>query len=102
MKRLTDTEKWKDPWYRKLSLLNKVFWAYICDNCDNAGVWKPDFELASFCIGSELDPKALVEVFKDRITVLDPGRWHIKKFVAFQFGCLSPISRPHQSVMELL
>lgn len=102
MKRFTDTEKWSDPWYRKLTPIEKCFWAYICDKCDNCGVWKPDFESASFFVGSNLVPESLHKTFKDRIIVLSCGSWLIKKFVLFQFVKLNHASRVHQSVMSLL
>ena len=53
-KRFTATEKWDDPWFRKLNLLAKAFWYYVCDKCDNAGVWKIDFEHASFYMGETI------------------------------------------------
>jgi hypothetical protein len=102
MKRFTDTEKWSDPWYRKLPTVYKSFWAYICDKCDNSGVWKPDFEMAGFCIGEVLKEDEILSVFKERIEILPNGAWWIKKFISFQFGALNPACRPHQSVLELL
>jgi len=54
MKRFTETEKWRDPWFRKLSAGAKLAFLYIIDNCDNAGVWTADKELADFSIGMEI------------------------------------------------
>lgn len=103
MKRFTDTEKWFDPWFRKLPLKFKTFWSYICDRCDNAGVWKPDVELASILIGEvQLTEQEILTVFNGRIEVLKNGSWWIKKFIPFQFGELKPECRPHQAVALLL
>ena len=51
-KRFTDTDKWKKQWFRKLKNDNKVFWMYLLDQCNHAGIWEVDFELANyFCKG---------------------------------------------------
>jgi len=43
-KRLTATEKWNDPWFCGLNIEDKLFWIYLCDNCDHAGIYKWDKE----------------------------------------------------------
>ena len=35
--RYTNTDKWRDGWYSKLSVLQKLLFNYLCDNCDVAG-----------------------------------------------------------------
>jgi len=102
LKRFTETTKWSDPWFRKLSPAQKVFWHFICDNCDNSGVWKVDMELASFQCGTQFDEKELIGAFKDRIRDIGKGRWWVEKFVPFQYGELSESSKPHQKVISLL
>lgn len=102
MKRFTDTEKWRDPWFRKLGSLEKNFWGYICDNCDNAGIWRPDLEMAEFCIGLKIEPAKILDAFSGRILVLPDGYWLIIKFVEFQYGELNPDCRPHQQVLGIL
>lgn len=102
MKRFTATEKWEDPWFRKLSPEHKCFWEFLCDRCDAAGVWKVDLETAEHFIGSKLDEGALLKSFGDRIQVLENGRWWIKKFIEFQYGSLSKECKPHIPVIRLL
>lgn len=89
-KRLTDTEKWDDPWFRNLSPVMKCVWQFICDKCDNAGVWKKDFELMKFFIGSPIESESVLAVFngaadKKRIVELGDDKWLICKFAAFQY-----------------
>jgi len=86
MKRFTDTDKWRDPWFRKLSSGVKLAFLFIVDNCDNAGVWDADMELADFSIGMEIPWQKVRDALGDRMEVLKSGKWHLKKFVNFQFG----------------
>lgn len=102
MKRFTETEKWKDPWFRKLSAGAKLAFFYIVENCDNAGVWTPDKELADFCIGMEIPWEKVLEAFGDRVLVLKSGDWLVTKFIGFQFGELSEACKPHLQVLKLI
>ena len=104
-KRFTDIDKWKDPFYRKLASKYKTLREYIYDNCDNAGVLKPDMELASFCIGDAFEDDKALKVFnqdKERIKVLDNGDWFITDFISLQYKELNPACAPHRHVLELL
>ena len=102
MKRFTETEKWRDPWFRKLSAGAKLAFLYIIDNCDNAGVWTADKELADFSIGMEIPWVKVLEAFGERVSVLPSGDWLIVRFVEFQFGKLSKDCKPHLQVMRLI
>lgn len=103
-KRFTDTEKWKDPWFRKLSPNSKVLWFFITENCDQAGYWKKDYDLATFFCGFEVTEDHLLTAFnneKDRVK--DFGS-HVQllDFISFQYGHLSPECRPHRPILDLL
>ena len=69
-KRFTDNAKWCDPWYRKLSPLNKLAWLYITDNCDAAGVIDLDDELANFQIGCTIDWHDFILAASDRLVAV--------------------------------
>lgn len=101
-KRLTDTEKWRDPWFRKLHPTLKCIWNYICDNCDNSGVWKVDMESIEFFVGDTRSKDLILTTFEDRVSELTKDYWLIKKFVPFQYGELSEDSRPHKQVLNLI
>jgi len=102
MKRFTDTAKWHDSWFRALSPTHKLAILYLYDNCDQAGVFDPDFGLADFIIGEKVDWSGLLGVAGDRIETLKDGKWHLTRFVEFQQGELNPACRPHQSIIRLL
>lgn len=102
MKRFTETDKWRDPWFRKLSAGAKLAFYYIVENCDNAGVWTPDKELADFSIGMPIPWDKVLEAFGNRIEILSSGDWLVRKFVDFQFGKLSEACKPHLQVIRLI
>lgn len=106
MKRFTQTEKWKDGWFRKLKPEMKLLWLYCLDNCDNAGVIELDREMTVFCIGSNIDWTKTEEVFKNRIQSFTGKNGTEKKWIPalihFQNGNLNPHSPPHRAVINLL
>lgn len=101
-KRFTDNEKWKKQWFRKLPDNMKLLWIYICDNCNIAGIWDVDLELASFLIGSQIDEKFALSAMEKQIMVLSPSKWIIKDFVNFQYGDLIPNNNMHKAVIRVL
>jgi len=103
MKRFTETSKWADKWFRALPRDAKLAFFYVLDNCDAAGVWEADFDLANFCIGGEpLDWDGVLTAMGDRVHVLPNGKWFLTKFVEFQYGRLSEECKPHKSVFKVL
>jgi len=102
-KRFTDTDKWKKGFIRNLPAKFKLLWLYILDDCNHAGIWDTDFEVASIRIGSKINEKEAVKVFAEQIKIFDKGnKWFIPKFIDFQYGTLNENSRPHQAVIKLL
>lgn len=51
MLRFSETNKWTDPWFRKLKASEKIVFLYIVDNCNNAGFYELDIDMMSFQIG---------------------------------------------------
>jgi hypothetical protein len=105
-KRFTSSSKWNDPWYRKLPTKYKFFWQYVCDQCDNAGVWKVDFEAASFHTGEKYESTeclAKMNDGKDRIMVsLDGASWCVVGFIYYQLGKIKRGNNFHESVLDLI
>lgn len=102
MKRFTETDKWRDSWFRKLKPLSKLAFIYVVDNCDAAGVWDPDYDLANFAIGEEIPWPNVIAELGERLEILKDGKWHLTRFVEFQYGELTPDCRPHAKVLALL
>ncbi len=101
MKRFTDTNKWRDPWFRRLTPTAKLLFQWLVDNCDNSGVIDFDSESASFEIGAPIKPSHLSEL-GDRLKAIPNGKLLVAKFVKFQFGQLSKESRVHNSVIKII
>ena len=51
MKRFTETEKWRDPWFRSLPAPAKLVFFYFVDNCNNAGFHELDQDLMVMLTG---------------------------------------------------
>ena len=102
MKRFTASEKWQDEWFQELKPTLKLFWVYVCDQCDAAGVWKVNIRLASFQIGEPLDSAEIITAFEGRIEDIGKGRWWIVQFVSFQYGTLSESCAPHRRILQLI
>lgn len=100
-KRFTETQKWDDPWFRRLSPARKCLWQYICDRCDQSGVIDLDYEAASFQIGAEVSEADLL-AFGERVEKLPCGKAWVAKFVKFQYGELSTACKAHTPVFAAI
>lgn len=94
-KRFTATEKWLDPWFTSLSNSNRMFWVFLLDNCDHAGIWQVNPSLVKLYFGSNFK----FPEWPERITKINSEKWFIPKFVEFQYGELDSRNRVHQSVI---
>lgn len=101
-KRFTDTEKWKKPFIRGLEGAYKLLWFYILDDCDHAGIWQVDFEVARIRIGEQVDKETAKKLFGDRVIEFAPFKWFLPDFIFFQYGELSEKNRMHKSVIDIL
>ena len=99
-KRFTDSDKWRDPWFYDLTPVNKLFWIFLLDNCDHAGIWKINWNMTVVAIG---DRPNLSE-FKDRIIKISEGKYFIPKFLTYQYGkdWLNSQAKAKTSAMKLL
>lgn len=102
-KRFTDTSKWNKPFIRGLQAPYKLLWLYILDECDHAGIWQVDFEVAKIKTGEDINIETAKESFKNKIKIFDnEEKWFIQDFIEFQYGTLNPGNRAHNSVLNIL
>jgi hypothetical protein len=93
----------RKEWFKNLEQHYKLFWFYLLADCDHAGIWETDFEVASIRIGTTIDSSVAERLFSGQIQVLDAGkRWFIKDFPSFQYGHLNEKNPIHRSVKALL
>lgn len=101
MKRFTETTKWRDPWFRRLSPVAKLLWLYITDHCSCIGLIDLDLEAARFDVGQAINEKHLAEL-GDRVQALGNGKIFVPKFIPFQYGQLSPACPAHKPILKAI
>lgn len=103
-KRFTDTDKWKKPFIRSLKAPYKLLWFYIVDDCDTAGIWEADFDVAQVKIGEKIDPKTAIKQLGKNIIEIDNGnKWFIPSFIEFQYpNGLSYTNKAHAGAIRNL
>jgi hypothetical protein len=102
-KRMSDTEKWKKPFIKGLPPEYKLLWLYILDECNIAGIWEAEFEIAQIRLGVQLSPEKALRLYKDKVVAVDNGsKWFILGFIAFQYGELTPKNKMYNSIVSIL
>jgi hypothetical protein len=101
-KRFTDTEKWKKPFIRGLPTPYKLLWFYILDDCNHAGIWEVDLEVAEIRTGEKFSEKDALRFFGGRVQKISEGKWFLPDFIFFQYGDLNEKNRLHLSVIQIL
>jgi len=104
--RFTDSEKFHDKWYRKLTCKQKCIWEYMISECSNAGFLPYDLEVISFYIGEDVFVEDM-EAFQDRIKFVTDEVIFIPKFVLFQqkidsLAELNENNNAHKSIIKEL
>ena len=102
-KRFIDTELFRQGWFRKLPPALKSAWIYLITNCDHAGVYEPDLELMSFCVGTKITKEDIIKHLGDQISELNGGgKWFLHKFIGYQYGELREVNNAHKGVLKVL
>ena len=107
-KRFTDTNKYKKPFIRGLQGAYKLLWDYLYHDCDHAGIWIVDFDIAQIYIGNDMqvnksDALKYFNTTEIKIVEIDNStKWFIPSFIEFQYGTLNEQNRAHNSVIKIL
>jgi hypothetical protein len=103
MKRMTETAKWDDPWFRELKGVHKLIFLYVVDRCDNAGFWEVDESAMSF--HTKLEQSHFEGAWKglSRGFVIRDGWLWVKRFLLHQKNdSLNPDNAAHRQIIALL
>ena len=102
-KRFIDTDLFRKPFMRSLEAPYKALWIYLLCECDHAGIWVVELDVAQIRMGLKLDPDKVLEKMQGAVVSVDGGRkWYLPDFVPFQYGTLNPDNRVHASALSRL
>lgn len=101
-KRFIDTELWTRDWFMEMPPAYKCAFIYLLTQCDGVGVWKPNFKLANYQIGQDINWEEFRRHVNGNIEVLPNKKWWVKDFIKFQYGHLRENFRLHQTYITLL
>lgn len=102
-KRYLDTDIFKKGFIKSLQGPYKVLWLYIITDCNHAGVWEVELDVAGIRCGFDYDQEETKKAFGDKIVEFDNGqKWFIPSFIDFQYGTLKESNRVHESVIQIL
>ena len=104
-KRFTDTEIWQEDWFLELTNEERLFWFYLKDQCNHAGIWRVNRKRFEFISGKKMNLSFFLEkanAEKQRIQVFG-DKWYILSFIKFQYGpIMNPENRVHKSILKEL
>lgn len=100
-KRFTDTEKYKDPWFRRLKPELKTLFLFMCDDCNHAGVWKENLDTFNFIYKTNVQSQE-IDTMGDKVQKINDDTYLLHSFIKFQYGDLNPENKAHFGVIRAL
>lgn len=103
MKRFTETEKWNDPWFRKLPGAHKLVFIFLIENCNNAGFYEFDIDHVAYLTALKREHvEGALEALGRGIKAADGWIW-IKNFLRHQKNeDLNHENPAHRNIISLL
>lgn len=101
-KRFIDTSIFRKDFIRGLDAPYKLLFLYLINECDHAGLWDVEIEVAEVRLGVKIGGDPIAK-FCGKVIPVDGGKkWFIPSFISFQYGQLNPENRAHGSAISLL
>lgn len=104
-KRFTATEIWEEDWFLEMPKDYQLFWFYVKDKCDHAGIFKINIKSFNSLFGSNIESDTAFELFnkgKKRIRKVNGSSWLFEDFFTFQYGRkFNGNNRLHDSIAEI-
>lgn len=104
-KRFTDTGLWQKEWFLNYTMKQKLLLRFLYDNCDNAGIYEPNYSLLRVYIGEEVTESDIISLNtnKEKVRKLPNGKFYLMQFIKFQQGnFLNPKNNAHKQIIQLL
>jgi len=102
-KRFIDTDIFKKSFIRGLDAPHKLLFLYLINDCNHAGIWECDWEVACIRLGVEVSEESARKAFGDKVIFFDGvSKLFIPSFIEFQYGELNEANRAHKSVIDVL
>ena len=112
-KRFSEPAVWEKPFFTGLDINQRLFWLYLNNRCDLAGVYQLHFPVDSAYLGFKIDNEFINDFLQavnsnsKRLELIDGHRLWLINFVRYQQtgkkrSCLSANSPPHISVVGKL
>lgn len=101
-KRFTATDIWEEDWFIEMPTEYQLFWFFIKDRCDHAGVFKVNTSFFNSLFKSNIDSETAFIFFnkgKERLRKINCSSWLIEDFFKFQYGeNFNGNNRLHESI----
>ena len=98
--RFFDTNFFKAPFIRGLKAPYKALYTFIICECDNAGIWIPEFEVSSIYIDQKVDRNGAETAFNGKYILLHNGKWFFPDIIKHQYPSgLSAANPAHKKVI---
>lgn len=103
-KRFIDTDLFKKRFVRSLPGAYKILWVYLFCECDYAGIWEADLEVAELYCGQKFNLEDFNKALGGKLYFFDGGsKAFIPEFIEFQYGGeLNKNNPAHRSVIARL
>lgn len=103
--RLTNCDKWNDQWFSDLSPEAKLLFMFLCENCDNAGVYEVNKKFMMFLTGlNEMQlARAIPEIKSKYIRSKDGSKIWMTNFLKHQKKLpLNRNNNAHRQIIMIL
>jgi hypothetical protein len=103
-KRFIDSNLFRKPLVRGLEAPYKLLFIYLICDCDHAGIWEVELDIASLRLDRPYKEDETLKALGDVVQPFDDGqKWFLPDFVEFQYGrFLNEHNKAHKSVIALL
>jgi hypothetical protein len=68
---------WFEEWFLALTTSERLFYRYIYDRCDAAGIWGVSASLGGFAVGKKLDIDEFIKNVTGHVLLIEDGVWWI-------------------------